>query len=429
MKKQLLLMWAMSLQFATFAQYEIIKNKNKPNGYAGINGQGKIDTSRLPKVNVAWNNVVNRPTTLSGYGITDALTANSDLNFYRITNRPNTLMAYGISDGLSTSSSLNWNNVVNRPTTLSGYGITDGFFDPYTTIKLDTMKTGSYLTSAYGNGRFVTVNYSSTRSLSYVMVSRDGVNWDSATTLFMQNLLNVRFVNNLFFTLSCNFTGTPNDSLAYSADGYNWTKASIGTTGAGMYGIAYGNGRYVAVGSRTNIFGTPNNSIAWSIDGLNWTSISGPELSNVVFAFGKFIGLSTSGIRHSTDGLTWTSSYTASCSFMHFCYGDRMIIAVCSNGSYIVSTNGTTWTIPTVTGISFSSGLRGIAYGNGRYVAVRASTSNNIFTSTDGLNWTNISVNQSWANPLYCTYGNGKFVINNGLRVITLGSLIEPIAY
>ncbi len=382
--------------FISYSQFQAKSEKNKPNGYVGLNANGKIDLNRLPTLSTTWNSITSRPTSLSGYGITDGLTNNS---------------------------SLNWNNVTNTPTTLSGYGIGDAQQDFYSSVKIDSIKAGSYLTAAYGAGKFITVNYSTTFGGSHVLVSKDGVNWDSATTLFMRDVINVRFVNNLFFAIPMNLLVGRSDSLAYSVDGYNWSKASLGTTSAGMYGIAYGNGRYVVCGSNIG------NRISWSNDGISWTPAS-PSVSfnSVIFAFGRFIATSSNGIMHSLDGLSWTVSVSSG-SYSHFCYGDRMLIAVSTNGTYLISKNGTTWTTPITTGINWSSGLRSIAYGNGRYVAVRASSNNNIFVSTDGLNWTNRSLNESWANPLYSVYGNGKFVINNGLRVLTLGSLIEPIDY
>lgn len=85
------------LALSSKAQFESQANKNKANGYAGLNATGKVDTVRVPLLH--FNKITNKPTTLNGYGITDALT---------------------------TTGSLNWANVINRPTTIDGYGITGG---------------------------------------------------------------------------------------------------------------------------------------------------------------------------------------------------------------------------------------------------------------------------------------------------------------
>ena len=62
------------------------------------------------------------PTTLSGYGITDAATLPVD--WVNVTNTPTTLDGYGITDGATLP--VDWFFISNTPTTLAGYGITDG---------------------------------------------------------------------------------------------------------------------------------------------------------------------------------------------------------------------------------------------------------------------------------------------------------------
>ncbi len=67
---------------------------------------------------VAWTGVTGKPTTLSGYGITDA---------YSSTNPSGYITSTGsISGNAATASAVAWTGVTGKPTTLSGYGITDG---------------------------------------------------------------------------------------------------------------------------------------------------------------------------------------------------------------------------------------------------------------------------------------------------------------
>ena len=100
---------------------------------------------------VSWNNVTNKPTTITGYGITDAytksqvdnlLTSKSDTGhthtFSSITNKPTTIAGYGITNAYTKSQVDNllvgksdtdhthtFASITDKPTTLSGYGITD----------------------------------------------------------------------------------------------------------------------------------------------------------------------------------------------------------------------------------------------------------------------------------------------------------------
>lgn len=66
-----------------------------------------------------------KPTTLSGYGITDAAAADHTHTFISITNRPTTLGGYGITDAALDSHTHTFASLTGKPTTLEGYGITD----------------------------------------------------------------------------------------------------------------------------------------------------------------------------------------------------------------------------------------------------------------------------------------------------------------
>jgi hypothetical protein len=112
-----------------------------------------------------WIDISSKPTTISGYGITDAfdgnynnLTNRPDLfsgSFDDLLNKPTTISGYGITDAFDG----NYNNLINRPdlfsgsfddlfnkpTTISGYGITDVFDGNYNNLtNKPTLFSGSY---------------------------------------------------------------------------------------------------------------------------------------------------------------------------------------------------------------------------------------------------------------------------------------------
>jgi hypothetical protein len=64
-----------------------------------------------------WSSLSNTPTTLAGYGITDAF----DGAFSSLTGKPTTLAGYGITDAFDGA----FSSLTGTPTTVSGYGITD----------------------------------------------------------------------------------------------------------------------------------------------------------------------------------------------------------------------------------------------------------------------------------------------------------------
>lgn len=68
----------------------------------------------------AWSDITGKPTTIAGYGITDAV-----VRFDQLGSKPTTLAGYGITDAQSATGNVAWSRITVRPTTLAGYGITD----------------------------------------------------------------------------------------------------------------------------------------------------------------------------------------------------------------------------------------------------------------------------------------------------------------
>src|SRR5260363_9335 len=56
-------------------RYVPVSEKGQPEGVATLNAQGHVPTEQLPrsKVDLAWSKITGKPTTLTGYGITDAV--------------------------------------------------------------------------------------------------------------------------------------------------------------------------------------------------------------------------------------------------------------------------------------------------------------------------------------------------------------------
>lgn len=89
--------------------------------------------------------------------------------------------------------------------------------------------------------------------------------------------------------------------MAYSTNGTSWTQI---TPPGNMSDIAYGNGKFIGVGSYLNLYE--------STDGINWTALTAPGYlrASCTFADGKFYLLdymSSAKIYYSTDGATWTT--------------------------------------------------------------------------------------------------------------------------
>jgi hypothetical protein len=213
-------------------------------------------------------------------------------------------MAYS-ADGVA------WTAVANSPfpvdmNTLLGYDVTN------------------IVCIAYGGGKFVAGAtsrkfYSNGDAYYYgeMAYSTDGITWTraDAESVFGQKQVNtVSYVNG-------KFVAGGQGVIGYSADGITWTAAAVGKpfhvpTGDefipyldyNIYGIAYGAGKYIAVGASAKVVGGGN--MASSTDAATWTEMpeSAINLVMVTYANGKFIlsGAVDGYFEYSADGLTWT---------------------------------------------------------------------------------------------------------------------------
>jgi hypothetical protein len=222
-------------------------------------------------------------------------------------------------------------------------------------------------------------------------------------------------------------------TIATSTDGITWT-GRTGTTifNSSSYGVAYGNGLWVAVGEGTNSIATSNDGIVWTGRGKTVITSRGYGV-----AYGKdasnnnlwvAVGEGGNTIATSNDGLTWTGrgSTIFTSTGYGVTYANNLWVAVgygVNGNSIATSTNGTTWTGRGQTAIILG---QGVAYGNGLWVAVGSgggtANGNTIVTSTDGITWTGRAkysiFNSSMNNNGGLGVAYGKDASNNNLWVI-----------
>lgn len=88
-----------------------------------------------------------------------------------------------------------------------------------------------------------------------------------------------------------------------TTDGTNWSRVEATPLAAWLSGVAYGGGRFVAVGE--------GGVVASSADGMTWETASSPTsayLTRVAYGDGRFLAVGDGGeILESTDGLRWRS--------------------------------------------------------------------------------------------------------------------------
>ena len=177
--------------------------------------------------------------------------------------------------------------------------------------------------------------------------------------------------------------------------------------------IAYGNGKFVAVGN--------DGWITSSSDGETWSTpkqigvADNNPWNDIIYAGGKFVAVGTLALAYSAvsiDGVNWTLSSMISkeCQFIGVTYLNKTFIAADKKGWIWESTDGLSWqksqqvTTSTIMDINFLNGIIMITDASYR-----------IWISSDGKTWSNSKTSFTCYTS---AYGNGKFVIMGNLGYI-----------
>jgi len=110
----------------------------------------------------AWTDITGKPTTISGYGITDAMSTSHAANGITSTNITNWNSAYGWGNHAGLYRPVSWvpawTDITGKPTTISGYGITDAMSTSHVANGITSTNITNW-NSAYGWGNHASANY------------------------------------------------------------------------------------------------------------------------------------------------------------------------------------------------------------------------------------------------------------------------------
>jgi hypothetical protein len=281
---------------------------------------------------------------------------------------------------------------------------------------------------AYGGGKFFATRNNDAR----LVYSEDGITWtEAAPSPFSRGGRGVVGYGGGKFVAARGDT-------SYSADGLTWTRLANNATGGPWAScIAYGNGTFVV--------GADWSTIAYSTDGVTWTgSSSSVDVHRAIaYGSGKFVAvgsgqnwdtgewLQDGRMAYSADGATWTEikqSIFAETPILDIAYGGGKFVAVGADGKMAYSANGITWTA--LQDSSFGDGrnpytsVANIAYGGGMFAAVWLN--GKMAYSTNGINWRAAEDVPSSNRGIFdIAYGNGRFVIVLGEDKIAYSNLQE----
>src|SRR5688500_2082238 len=161
-------------------------------------------------------------------------------------------------------------------------------------------------------------------------------------------------------------------AVADSLDRWNWRNPSPPLNP--LAAVAYANGTFVAVGGR---FGY----ILTSTDGTNWVRQWTPTdeitvetirsfwLYGIAWGNGRWVAVGEGGVvLSSPDARCWTRHETGIPQRLNaVAYGNGKFVAVGAQGRIITSTDGVTWAIRN-SGVAIE--LRGVTYGSNMWVVV-----------------------------------------------------------
>ena len=188
---------------------------------------------------------------------------------------------------------------------------------------------------------------------------------------------------------------------AYSTNGgVTWTAGGAlpgGISGTAV-SISYGNGRWVVIGTTGASAYSTNGGVSWIAGG----SLGAGTWQSVAYGQGRWVAIATGGTAsaYSTDsGVTWTAggALPASSTWISIVYGKNKFVAVSSSGAVDPAhsvNGGVTWSNSGEIGYFGSGTVTSAHYGQGVFV-VTQSSSNNIVSSEDGLNWTTRSITRA----------------------------------
>ena len=307
----------------------------------------------------AFSSLSSRPTTIAGYGITDAFSG----SFSALTGKPTTLAGYGITDAFDGA----FSSLSSTPTTLSGYGITDAFNGTFTALTgKPTTVAGYGITNALTTGSDADIgsnDFITTGKVYFANMFASTGDLPSATT---------------YHGMFAHVHGT---GAAYFAHGGNWVELANNSALSAKASLA-----------SPALTGTPTAPTATS--GTNTT-----QLATTEFVTAAVAGASGTYTDSSVDTHLNTSS---------------------ASSGEVLSWNGTDYDWVAQSGGSGTP--LSISYAPDVKYARLELTANQSLSSANStvVNFNTRAVDSSTNNLLTTTLGDGKFIIPAGVTKVRL---------
>ena len=198
-----------------------------------------------------------------------------------------------------------------------------------------------------------------------ILTSADGFNWDRRIESNSENFHGAAYGGHRIVVVSAA------GNAAVSVDGVEWVQVDADSLN-GVFAVEYGSGRFVAVGEVFNEYGLVG-TVSTSPDGLNWDD--GPEeilpgIASLAHGQDIFVAVGSGEVIVSRNGIDWSATeFDAPIQLFDVSYGNNTFVISGGRGTIFTSTDGLNWSEQS-TGLSRRVFLAAITYGNGVFVAV-----------------------------------------------------------
>jgi hypothetical protein len=276
--------------------------------------------------------------------------------------------------------------------------------------------SASWISSAYGAGKYVAISTGGTYTSSTT-----GASWSGGTLPPTSGTWSsVTYGANGFVAVSAGATAG-----ALSTNGTSWSSISISGSAQNWSSVAYDNGTYVAVSA------TSGTSAIYSTDGTTWADAVLPTTgiwSCVAGGLNKFVAIRTSSNKaaYSSDGITWVdATMPTSTTWSSVTFGNGRFVAVATGGDLCAySFDGINWNLSYMPA---STNWTSVSYGQGLFVAVSASNTSTIACSQDGYIWEKKTLTGSIARSSVVFGNTGS--IGRWLTIPNAGSTLNIVNY
>jgi len=207
------------------------------------------------------------------------------------------------------------------------------------------------------------------------------------------------------------------EGIGYSSDRESWTQYLPGES---FWGAAYGNGRFVVVGTGGRIATASDDLDDWSAVTIEGTDTN---LYAVCFADGRFLTGNGGRLFSSTNGTDWeTYEVEFAASMRSMAYGRERHVLVGAAGAVMVSDDGVNWSSRES---GTTSSLRGVTFGDGLFVAV-GDNGTIIYSIDRGDSWNSVEVGTSQQINAVA-FGQRMFhAVTSGGQVLASRSIMTP---